>query len=187
MLCEICCIRFLVEYLSLCCRYIEVVNYCICIFVWYFYVYVYACTGLWPKIKNLNLNLLFVCSWCDKKYSLSYPILSYLILSYLDKDKILWNIYVLKTHLVYFSDGKDFTVFDVGPTGHSGFCGVSCDSIQCSPCWVIYPSYNSHCVSEEYTTMLHFVTEMYTHGHILVTTWALWDMVQVHCEICYLI
>ena len=43
--------RFLVEYLLLCCRYIEVVIYCICI-VWYFYAYVYACMGLWPKAVN---------------------------------------------------------------------------------------------------------------------------------------
>ena len=63
LLCEICCIRFLVEYLLLCCRCIEVINYCICIL---FDTYMPMCTlvracGLKAVAKEFEswiLNLL---------------------------------------------------------------------------------------------------------------------------------
>ena len=56
----------------------------------------------------------------------------------------------------------------------------------------IDPSHKSHNASNKYPTMHHFVTEMCTHVHIVVTKWcivghgigALWDMGLVHCGIC---
>ena len=104
LLCEICCIRFLVEYLLLCCRYIEVVNYSICIFVWYFYACAYACTGCGLKAVNKEseseLYMIYVLLLCVA--GIKYHIFNYVH----DRSSKLTLVFVLYISLKLGAETK---------------------------------------------------------------------------------
>ena len=49
---------------------------------------------------------------------------------------------------------------------------------------LIDQSHKFHNALDEYTTMHHFLPEVFTHVHISVKNGALWNMGLVHCGIC---